>query len=443
MRILFSPVGGSDPIKRMLDGPMLHCCRVYKPDIVCLYFTQSMLEYENRDQRYTWALEKLGEKLNHKFEIIKIEREDLVDVHKFYIFYNDFGKIFEEIEEKYPDAEFYVNTSSGTPAMKSAIVDLAALSEKRIKALQVSSGEAGPMHDRDKDETYDKEEQWECDMDNGDSFRNRTLLVDNEQFLANIKRQNVIKLISSYDYPAAKLLANEIKDYLTDDAMKLLNAAEGRWRLDYNCVANVLKDTEYDIIPAKKKEEREITEYLLWLGIIFGKRDYLSFIRGITPAAMILLEKIVETLTEVGDIKKYCEKRKDTYWLTRNKLEQSEIGKEVLDVLDKRYGEFTDCIYTTAHLELIIKEFCSDDKIKSHYLKIIRKTETELRNPIAHTIVAVDNGMIKNRIGITAEELYNDVIKKVAESVRLMKKSTWNSYDEMNKLLIEKVREVK
>lgn len=257
MRILFSPVGGSDPIKRMLDGPMLHCCRVYKPDIVCLYFTQSMLEYENRDQRYTWALEKLGEKLNHKFEIIKIEREDLVDVHKFYIFYNDFGKIFEEIEEKYPDAEFYVNTSSGTPAMKSAIVDLAALSEKRIKALQVSSGEAGPMHDRDKDETYDKEEQWECDMDNGDSFRNRTLLVDNEQFLANIKRQNVIKLISSYDYPAAKLLANEIKDYLTDDAMKLLNAAEGRWRLDYNCVANVLKDTEYDIIPVKKKKKEK------------------------------------------------------------------------------------------------------------------------------------------------------------------------------------------
>ena len=41
-----------------------------------------------------------------------------------------------------------MNTSSGTPAMKSAIVDLAALSEKRIKALQVSSGEAGPMRQR-------------------------------------------------------------------------------------------------------------------------------------------------------------------------------------------------------------------------------------------------------------------------------------------------------
>ena len=38
MRILFSPVGGSDPIKRMLDGPMLHCCRVYKPDICVFVF---------------------------------------------------------------------------------------------------------------------------------------------------------------------------------------------------------------------------------------------------------------------------------------------------------------------------------------------------------------------------------------------------------------------
>ena len=110
-----------------------------------------------------------------------------------------------------------------------------------------------------------------------------------------------------------------------------------------------------------------------------GKRDYLSFIRGITPAAMILLEKIVETLTEVGDIKKYCEKRKDTYWLTRNKLEQSEIGKEVLDVLDKRYGEFTDCIYTTAHLELIIKEFDSDDKNKITLFENHKKNRNRIK----------------------------------------------------------------
>ena len=67
-----------------------------------------------------------------------------------------------------------------------------------------------------------------------------------------------------------------------------------------------------------------------------GKRDYLSFIRGITPAAMILLEKAVETLTVVGDIRKYCEKErgKDTYWLTRDKLGQSELGKEILEALD-------------------------------------------------------------------------------------------------------------
>ena len=36
-RILFSPVGGTDPIRNCHDGSMLHICRHYKPDIVYLY----------------------------------------------------------------------------------------------------------------------------------------------------------------------------------------------------------------------------------------------------------------------------------------------------------------------------------------------------------------------------------------------------------------------
>ena len=29
--VLFSPIGGTDPIENYADGPMLHICRVYKP----------------------------------------------------------------------------------------------------------------------------------------------------------------------------------------------------------------------------------------------------------------------------------------------------------------------------------------------------------------------------------------------------------------------------
>lgn len=30
-RVLFSPIGGTDPISNCRDGAMLHICRVYKP----------------------------------------------------------------------------------------------------------------------------------------------------------------------------------------------------------------------------------------------------------------------------------------------------------------------------------------------------------------------------------------------------------------------------
>ena len=78
MKVLFTPVGGSDPIKRMLDGPMLHCCRMYKPDVVYIYFTKKMLEYERRDERYTWALEQLGKKLGHSFKIVRISHTNIL-----------------------------------------------------------------------------------------------------------------------------------------------------------------------------------------------------------------------------------------------------------------------------------------------------------------------------------------------------------------------------
>lgn len=55
-KILFSPVGNTDPIRYNKDGSMLHICRVYKPDVVYLYLSQEMAENQKKDGRYTTAL---------------------------------------------------------------------------------------------------------------------------------------------------------------------------------------------------------------------------------------------------------------------------------------------------------------------------------------------------------------------------------------------------
>lgn len=440
MKVLFSAVGGSDPIKRMLDGPMIHCCRILKPDIVFLYFTREMLKYENKDNRYIWCLKKLGEKLEHKFEVEKIERPKLEEVQLFDSFYEDLENIFTEIITKYPDAQIYANASSGTPAIKSAIVITAAMSDMNIKVVQVSSGEKKPLHDRDRDDTYDKEEQWECNEDNEGEAKDRTTIIESPKFIVKVKKENIRRYIKAYDYSAALSLAEEIKDYISGGALQLIRAANGRERLDYGEVKNVLLGTDYDIISVKKDGRRELTEYLLWLGIALRKKDYLGFIRGITPAAMALMETAVENKTAVGNIRNYCEDKNGHFILSRNLLERDKIGQEVIEVLDDRFknrGGFQELEYTTAQLEAVVQEFCDDSAIREAASKI-RSAEDKLRNPAAHTIISIGDDVIKRRIGISAEELYK-LIVKMAVRIGLAPKDVWNSYDEMNDLIIHEL----
>lgn len=48
-KILFSPLGGTDPISNFRDGSMLHICRIYKPDIVILYMSKEMYDYHVKE----------------------------------------------------------------------------------------------------------------------------------------------------------------------------------------------------------------------------------------------------------------------------------------------------------------------------------------------------------------------------------------------------------
>jgi hypothetical protein len=132
-KILFSPVGGTDPIKYLHDGSMIHICRVYKPDVVYLYLSKEMAENHRADNRYVYSIEKLGELLNHNFEIRIIERNELTNVHQYDVFYKDFRTIIIDIEKGMnKDDQLILNMASGTPAMKSALLVLATLAEYRF-----------------------------------------------------------------------------------------------------------------------------------------------------------------------------------------------------------------------------------------------------------------------------------------------------------------------
>lgn len=139
-KILFSPLGGTDPISNFSDGSMLHICRVYKPDVVFLYLSKEMCEFHKKDDRYLYCIRKLSELIDHKFEVKLIERPELENVYEFDFFYKEFESLLREIHRQY-DGEILLNVSSGTPAMKNALNILSELMGIRLSPIQVVTPE--------------------------------------------------------------------------------------------------------------------------------------------------------------------------------------------------------------------------------------------------------------------------------------------------------------
>lgn len=55
-KVLYSTVGGTDPIANFRDGSMLHICRIYKPDEVYLMMSQEISNHHRHDDRYRYCL---------------------------------------------------------------------------------------------------------------------------------------------------------------------------------------------------------------------------------------------------------------------------------------------------------------------------------------------------------------------------------------------------
>ena len=156
--VLFSPIGGTDPIENYADGPMLHICRVYKPKKVYLYLSAEMVKHQQDDQRYTCCLEKLSEKLGYALDVELIERPELKEVHLYESFYGEFEAQIVRIQKNHPESTLILNVSSGTPAMKATLLTLAAIVETyNALAVQVATPMKAQNPRGEKKQTFDLE----------------------------------------------------------------------------------------------------------------------------------------------------------------------------------------------------------------------------------------------------------------------------------------------
>ena len=430
-KILFSPVGGTDPIKYCRDGSMLHICRIYKPDRVYLYMSHEMLENHRKDNRYVEALSRLGKLLKHEFEIHIIERGELVDVQKYDVFYMDFRDIIRKIENTMEAGdELIINMASGTPAMKSALLILATLAEYRFKPVQVTSPLRRQNSDYEERDVYDIDEFWELNEDNEEGFEKRAHEIECVNLLKLLKIDMIKKHVEAYDYTAALAVAKEIREDISDSAYLLLEIADARVKLNRNKIGKLDKGNTYKIYPILEGKNQKIFEYALVLQMKVVKEEYADFIRGVTPIVVDLLESVLQNECHLKLSDLCTENQQHMHLWNEKKLKQA----GVLEILNKKYqnknGFKFGPVYSS-HIAALIDGISGNNYVKEQVNEIVR-IEQNVRNVAAHEIVSVTDEWFKKNTGKSAYEIMA-LIKSLFEIAGIKtKEEDWKSYDIMN-----------
>ncbi|EGG91039.1 hypothetical protein HMPREF0491_02389 [Lachnospiraceae oral taxon 107 str. F0167] len=454
MNILFSPLGGTDPISEnnFYDGSMLHICRHYDIDKVYLYMTKEIYEKHEKDDRYRFFINKLAEQKNKEIESVIIadkERDNVQEYDPFlFKFEEEINNIINELND---DDNFFINISSGTPAMKNALVILQDLNEYNCKFIQVSTP-IKKMNEHTHGKVLELELMWEMNMELEKEGNNRC--VESKcPSLSRLRKEEIIKKhIDEYDYRAALSVAGDMEKNSTKNYIDELLSAVNRYNLNMKKVDNEYKKEGFDITPVKAGDARKLFEYALWLNIKVKREEYIDFVRGITPIVVELFEVVLKGRGKL-DINKYCTLNgyKVRVWDT-GKIAKNIPGKDtnIKDIVNKEYKikhsdkdkveEFRfGMIYSEALLYLI--KNLIDDEVLFDIASNIRTVEEKVRNLAAHDIVALDSNDIKNRTGFTPVQIM-DKIKKLFNYTNFgIKPEYWDSYDDMNKELKRRISE--
>ena len=437
--ILFTPVGGTDPISasNCYEGAVLHICRYYKPDKVILYMSREMLENQEKDNRYLYCLERLEKLQSRTIEYEIVERRELSNVHEFDYFYEDFRAIIQNIYASMKEGDsLLLNISSGTPAMKSGLLVLQTIGEFPATLIQVATPEKGMNEHIHKG--YDVETLWDLNQDNLPDAKNRCKEITCPS-LKKIKQEEIIKKhIEAYDYNAALSVTETMKQEDVRKYRSIIELASRRVLLDFVGVDKIARQTGFDCIPVKASSDRKLFEYALNMDVRLKRGEYVDFIRAITPLLVDLFELVLKKQCGV-DINDYCEVKKYKK-VSRRQWSESKLQKtEVKQVLDKAFqGKFNGTDIYAVHLKYLIDHF-SDNSTLKELVEKLRSVEEQIRNDAAHDVISVTEETIIQKTGFTSTKIMQMIQNLFYYTGISVKKEYWKSYDEMNMRILKEI----
>ena len=411
-RILFSPIGSTDPIKNCHDGACLHIVRHYQPERVLLFFTKEMGDTEQNDHRYTTAIKHVAPDCIIDPPIYT----DIVDPSRYEAFSKILPQTIADLLEKYPDHEILLNLSSGTPQIKTVLAILAADNDRCIGIQTVTPEKRA--NNPQKLTPSELESLLEMNKDSESKGERRCSEPQLKIFRYHAEKNRIISLIRAYEYNAALTLARS-SSLVPAEAKQLLKHAAYRTMLLPDKARKTLPEYKGQKLFWFKEDEERIVEYFLVMQIDQENDRLSNFMLRITPFLYeFLLDYVAKNVKggkqnpqHIYNLTTY-KKRKKIYRLERPLLKQS--AEKLLNRLNRKYGEFKD---SDLSFTLLI-QYCSymqeegmakDAELHDAMVDELRKLAAvgSLRNNVAHVIVNVTRESFQRDIQMTPPALMN------------------------------------
>lgn len=442
---------GTDPVSihNYHDGAMIHIARFYKPDVIYMFLSKEILETRNLDDRYRKCIRWLGEALDHPFEIVELERPELENAQLFDPIYEEFEKILDQITGQMgAEDELILNITSGTPAMKSALLVLATMVDIPCKCVQVDTPQRAmntSTYQFRKGARYDDEELqilWDMNPDNGYQPGEENYNRTHEESLISLKRlkyeETIRKYVTGYNYHAAYILAGEMNPEETGNYLKKLELADARQQMDFPRVDKLLKETGADrgiYSPVLAGNARKVYEYMLTLQARVERGEYADFIRAVSPIFLKLFEEILRKRTQFH-LDDFTVLQHEVVRWNMNALNAS---GEYLSILNQAFGgHFEGGWVKSVHLVALIKGLVTDPNIID-CVEILRNVEEKVRNTAAHNMVAVSDAWVKEMTDHYSRGILSKIREAFGYTSYNIKNEHWESYQRMNEDIISSI----
>ena len=439
MRILYTPVGDTDPIRGCYDGAMLHIVRHYNPDMAILVLSKEMDQKEVANHRFTKALKHVKADLD-----IKLIHTGLEEVHRIDTL-QPFVDHFYEMLSEYPDAEILINLSSGTPQMK-LIMSYLSVEHDAVRGIQVDSPQRGSNRSEPAvNDDEDIEIVIENNFDDQADSENRC----HEPQMGYIKRNNIKQsfhtLIASYKYKEAissyHSYERTFEAGINNDVLPLLEHAKLRLELDYEGALQKVRKVGSVSLSSlfTDWEPRKLYEFLMLMEVRLKQGQIEDFILKTTPFMYDLMRYYFYKVFKVN----WRQVERKTSMGTRLDMRAFECQYPKLYKswrANTKTPQMQDIQLSLYHMLHMLEDYDTVDRSLLKQLKEIRRIEKKIRNKMAHEVVVFTEQDICKAAEIQSLQSFLHQIKGVFFIITGQAKQNKLIYDVINQYVLEQIQ---